>query len=451
MVLPGKTNIQVRAIPTEGSGEEYVEGFQKQQIVMDLEGGHKDTIVTMAFDPNGGGSDSSRRVVTAARDGRLLLWELTCEAQQGDGDSKPAVVVGGILVKELSMVRGTVAEQGIPVITSIVWIGDVLYVAHEDGEISVVSVSDEDVLAVEKEDEEVEATTVDDELLMGGDNVEAKDDLGEKSSKRVHSRVLEDDEDDEDDELVEQGKSGASKFIDDEADAEENDGDVTTSMNVEKDTAGLNGDEHDDDMTQPMAGDDDDNFDFEDHNDPLDMGDVPTSTNYSFPPLQPAFAPSSTPIGDSRRILCWNHMGVVTLRPDVEIDGNNLVDISFHDNAGLVGGRRPITFTDNVGFILGTLGDEGGLFASDLMEEEDDDEFDEDGLTAGLSEATRKAVKRSQKKLNGNDSAKGSSVYFHRFDTFGKTSDKDWVYALPDGERVLGCATGSGWCSVMTR
>jgi chromosome transmission fidelity protein 4 len=145
-------------------------------------------------------------------------------------------------------------------------------------------------------------------------------------------------------------------------------------------------------------------------------------------------------------------MGVLTLRPDVEIDGNNLVDISFHDNAGLVGGRRPITFTDNVGFILGTLGDEGGLFASDLMEEEDDDdEFDEDGLTAGLSEATRKAVKRSRKKLNGHDSAKGSSVYFHRFDTFGKTSDKDWVYALPDGERVLGCATGSGWCGVMTR
>ena len=86
-----------------------------------------------------------------------------------------------------------------------------------------------------------------------------------------------------------------------------------------------------------------------------------------------------------------------------------------------------------------------------MEDEDDDDDFDVDGLTAGLSEATRKAVKRSRKKLNGSDSAKGSSVYFHRFETFGKTSDKDWVYALPDGERVLGCAAGSGWCGVMTR
>ena len=360
------------------------------------------------------------------------------------------------------MVRGTAAE-GIPVITSIVWIGNVLYVAHEDGEISVVSVSDEDVLVVEEEEmgaEEVEAN-LDDESLMGADDVDdsikAKEGAMEESSHvnvKVNSRVLEDDDDDDDDDdLAQQGRGGASKFIDDEADAEDDDDDVTASMNVEKDTANQNGDD-DDDKTQPIADDNndyDDNFDFENHNDPLELGDVRASTNYSFPPLQPAFAPSSTPIGDSRRILCWNHMGVLTLRPDVEIDGNNLVDISFHDNAGLVGGRRPITFTDNVGFILGTLGDEGGLFASDLMEEEDDDDFDEDGLTAGLSETTRKAVKRSQKKLNGNDSAKGSSVYFHRFDTFGKTSDKDWVYALPDGERVLGCATGSGWCGVMTR
>mmetsp|Transcript_11471 Transcript_11471/g.19540 ORF Transcript_11471/g.19540 Transcript_11471/m.19540 type:complete len:1185 (-) Transcript_11471:118-3672(-) len=466
VVLPGKTDVQVRVIPQKrGSGEEYVECFKKQQFVMDLERGHKDSIVVMAFEPvgsNGGGDGgASRKVVTAARDGKLLLWELTCEEEEDEDDSKSAVVVGGSLVKELSMVRGTAAE-GIPVITSIVWIGNVLYVAHEDGEISVVSVSDEDVLVVEEEEmgaEEVEAN-LDDESLMGADDVDdsikAKEGAMEESSHvnvKVNSRVLEDDDDDDDDDdLAQQGRGGASKFIDDEADAEDDDDDVTASMNVEKDTANQNGDD-DDDKTQPIADDNndyDDNFDFENHNDPLELGDVRASTNYSFPPLQPAFAPSSTPIGDSRRILCWNHMGVLTLRPDVEIDGNNLVDISFHDNAGLVGGRRPITFTDNVGFILGTLGDEGGLFASDLMEEEDDDDFDEDGLTAGLSETTRKAVKRSQKKLNGNDSAKGSSVYFHRFDTFGKTSDKDWVYALPDGERVLGCATGSGWCGVMT-
>ena len=298
----------------------------------------------------------------------------------------------------------------------------------------------------------------DDGLLSGGD----VDEKVEESSKvKANSRVLEDDEDDEDGDINDAAvaestdkDSGASKFIDDEAEAEDDD-DVAASLNAEKDTAGQTaGGDDDDDKTEPIA---DDDVDFGNHDDPMDFGDsgddhLRATSNYSLPPLQPAFAPSSTPIGDSRRILCWNHMGVLTLRPDVDNQGNNLVDISFHDNSGLAGGRRPITFTDNVGFIVGTLGDDGGLFASDLMEDEDeDDEFDEDGLTAGLSEATRKAVKRARKKLNGNDSAKGSSVYFHRFETFGKPSDKDWVYALPDGERVLGCATGKGWCGVMTR
>ena len=42
-------------------------------------------------------------------------------------------------------------------------------------------------------------------------------------------------------------------------------------------------------------------------------------------------------------------------------------------------------------------------------------------------------------------------MYFHRFETFGRNADKDWVMALPDGERVLGCATGGGWGAVITR
>lgn len=492
LLLPGKTDVQVRVIPgvidsSETKEEDYyVKCFKKQQFVMDLERGHKDTIVAMAFEPLNNTSTAtaaredkstsySRKVVTAARDGKLLLWEMTCEGEEGGGGDKDTnsggvVVIGGSLMKELSMVRGKAAAQGIPVITSIVWVGNVLYVAHDDGEISVVPVSNDAIVLMEEErgDEAVsgmEADLDDGDDLNVDDSIEAKEDFVETlSNVKAKGRVLEDDEDDDDDDLFQndgavaesarqQGKDGASKFIDDEAEAEEDDD--AASLNAEKTAAGRNGDEDDDDddKTQPIAEDNDDDVVFDSHNDPLEFDDArAATTNFSFPPLQPAFAPSSTPIGDSRRILCWNHMGVLTLRPDVEIDGNNLVDISFHDNAGLVGGRRPITFTDNVGFILGTLGDEGGLFASDLMEEEDDDdEFDEDGLTAGLSEATRKAVKRSRKKLNGHDSAKGSSVYFHRFDTFGKTSDKDWVYALPDGERVLGCATGSGWCGVMTR
>ena len=148
-------------------------------------------------------------------------------------------------------------------------------------------------------------------------------------------------------------------------------------------------------------------------------------------------------------------MGVVILREDTD-SGNNIIDISFHEIAGLVGERRPITFTDNLGFIVGTLGEEGGMFASDLMEEEEDEDDLDDDEFRGLgvmSEVARAAVKRSRlkKKRRDGSNAKGSSVYFYRFETFGRREDKDWVVALPDGERAVGCAIGSGWGAVMTR
>ncbi|EED90214.1 wd-40 repeat-containing protein [Thalassiosira pseudonana CCMP1335] len=133
------------------------------------------------------------------------------------------------------------------------------------------------------------------------------------------------------------------------------------------------------------------------------------------PPTK-TFAPSSTPITEPRRILCWNHVGVVTSYPDPESPQYSTIDIAFHDAAGLVGGRRPVTFMDNLGFIVGTLGDEGAFFATD----------------------------------KGGSGNKGSQVYFNRFETFGRNADKDWSVSLPSGERVLGCATGRGWGAVMT-
>ena len=45
----------------------------------------------------------------------------------------------------------------------------------------------------------------------------------------------------------------------------------------------------------------------------------------------------------------------------------------------------------------------------------------------------------------------GSCVYFQRFNTFGPVKNKDWVLTLPEGEKVLGCATGVGWNAVVTR
>ncbi|EJK58121.1 hypothetical protein THAOC_21778, partial [Thalassiosira oceanica] len=174
------------------------------------------------------------------------------------------------------------------------------------------------------------------------------------------------------------------------------------------------------------GGADDDNMDFDagDHfDDPAE--DLPSSTFApSLPPNQPPFAPSSTPADEPRRILCWNHVGVATLRPDDGDDPsntNNVVDIGFHETAGLVGGRRPVTFTDNVGFVLGTLGEEGGVFATDPVDDVDGgDDEDEDDLDALgiMSEEARRAARRSTRRKRGGGGegdGGGSSVYYHRF------------------------------------
>jgi hypothetical protein len=55
-------------------------------------------------------------------------------------------------------------------------------------------------------------------------------------------------------------------------------------------------------------------------------------------------------------------------------NARNTVDISFTDSAF----RRPFSFTDHINFILGSLGEDGGIFASNLQQEdEQDDEMDE--------------------------------------------------------------------------
>ena len=116
------------------------------------------------------------------------------------------------------------------------------------------------------------------------------------------------------------------------------------------------------------------------------------------------------------------------------------MDIAFHETAGLAaGGRRPVTFMDNLGFIVGTLGEEGGMFATDLAEDDDeyyDGEDDDDFAGLGVMSAiARKAMRRLRKakRKAGGGGAGGSSVYFYRLETFGRNADKDWVMALPDG------------------
>jgi Minichromosome loss protein, Mcl1, middle region len=158
-------------------------------------------------------------------------------------------------------------------------------------------------------------------------------------------------------------------------------------------------------------------------------------------PPQAAFSPSSTPLDLSRRFLCWNHMGALTL---LQGDDRNTVDITFTDSAY----KRPISFTDNMNFILGSLGEDGGIFATDLQL--DDEEGSLDGLDdLNMSEATKRAVRKSQNK-DGRSKATGSTIFFYRFTSIGSLREKDWYLNLPVGERVWGAATGEGWVAVAT-
>jgi hypothetical protein len=89
-----------------------------------------------------------------------------------------------------------------------------------------------------------------------------------------------------------------------------------------------------------------------------------------------------------------------------------------------------------------------------LVEDNDDDDDDDDLLdqvgVPGLSETTRQAVKKSRRNQKDTNKPTGSTIYFHRFETFAALREKDWYLTLPNGERALGCATGEGWAAVMT-
>jgi len=175
-----------------------------------------------------------------------------------------------------------------------------------------------------------------------------------------------------------------------------------------------------DDISQPDAHDETTTVGYnEEFQDDLEEAEFieTNTTNYvhnsKLPKPQEAFAPSSTPLHDdaldARRILCWNHVGVVTSRLDTG-RGGRIVDVNFADV--LTSGFK--TFSDSYGFEIGTLSDEGGIFAT--LPEEDN----------------------------------GSRIYYFRFETIGLQNKKDWTMILPDGEGALGCACGDGWAAVVT-
>ena len=313
---------------------------------------------------------------------------------------------------------------------------------------------------------------------------ESKDQSAKKgSSKRLMKRSKSTQEEDDDDDIFddmdsndkEEKKSAPPKvsFIDDEAedsnemDEEEQEEAVPAEpTQTQEEVADTSGDA---DATQDEAtgnqnpGIEDDGFPIQDDDEDSTADDIaaafgPTSGYSSttvapvLPEPQAAFAPSSTPLDLARRFLCWNSVGSITLMND-DMGNRSTVDINFTDKAF----RRPVSFTDNMGFILGAMGDDGAIFATDLAHDDDDvdDDVDDDLNGLSLSAQTKAALRKSQKQRMKKGSVGrqplGSSIYFHRFETFASLRDKDWYLTLPDGERVLGCACGQGWAAAITR
>ena len=251
-----------------------------------------------------------------------------------------------------------------------------------------------------------------------------------------------DEEEDDDDDV--DFSQPANPFVADQAEEDNEDEDGYDDHQASPDPKAHNLDQNAGDEGQDEEEDDDD-----DENS-FDMGQYPPPTSrpermWSPPAVEPqaAFGPSSTPLEDPRRFLCWNQVGAMSVR---ETDpGRSTIDIDFTDSAF----RRPITFTDTVGFILGSLGEEGAILASDVPDGEDDEDNDLGDVVDGLniSETTKAALKNSRKKRT---STNGSTIYYRRYETFASNRDKDWYLTLPAGERVLGCATGEGWAAVVT-
>jgi hypothetical protein len=426
-------------------------------LIPEEETGHIQSIVSILF-------CSDRLLVTSGRDGRVQVWEGQNSSSDNNSTKQWKVVEkfqlespatdlciqqyqnnkekvslfsacanGSLQVLDISKHHRLLRNSSTKIIEN-----------KKISKITATSTSNDDLV---DDDEESTASAIDttSNIIDGKDQSQKSS----QSSKRILKKS--DDKDEEDDSVdfsSNEESSGAPKknvhFLD-EADEDDDDEEDQDLAKIQSTSAAVSG--------NGVTGFDDDSVASE-----QSMEEDLTRRAYIQNPIrtmdvvkpQPAFSPSSTPLDLARRFLCWNHIGSVTiLQGD---DQRNTIDINFTESAV----RRPFSFTDNLNFIIGSLGESGGIFASDIQDDDILDGEDIDGLDdLNMSERTKQAVRRDQRKhVKGSDISKptGSSIFFYRFaDTLNNTKNKDWHLILPDGERALGAACGDGWSAVMTR
>jgi chromosome transmission fidelity protein 4 len=129
--------------------------------------------------------------------------------------------------------------------------------------------------------------------------------------------------------------------------------------------------------------------------------------------MQEPFQPSSTPIDDERRYLCWNSLGSICV---ITEDRSNTVEVTFTDRNR---GRRE-RFSDRYGFVLGALGQGGGVFAS------------------------------LDTSMEGDDGAGEDSSVVHYLPLSHSAAGESWTKRLPRGDGVLCVAAGDAWVAAAT-
>lgn len=465
LAIPGEKDLQLRRKRQEsqGQGGGVKEWFAKDLLVWKQNGNNgntgnadDDVIVGIAVDPRNEGY-----VVTSSLNGAIGLWKVDLDAKNDEPQGR---FLGNILHTE-------------SLCTHLLWkkeeSSEILFLALDNGYVQLIDGRDSilEKSFIQEKTKRVNVNEQNEQEENEAETQEAEFDTQPialrpvtMERKRLKKPVENDQEaydSNDDNSIFEKDTSNMAKnsFVMDEAD-EVDDEDMEHNERTEsnsvgsrldyddvlrnKDNSHSQSDGHDDenlDKDQFDANGDDEDYDIDEE------GIIGSNRIAEIPEAQAPFAPSSTPLA-TRRILCWNQNGVITSRERQDVSGVRTIDFTFTDSAT----KRPISFRDPYNFIIGSFGEEGGLFASDLMEEVDEDDIDVGDVLNGMSASTRAIVKKSGRRNSSSrsDRATGSNIYFHRFETFASLGDKDWTLALPEGELVLGCATGFGWNAVVT-
>lgn len=436
---PGKLMPCTRILQLNEDRKTKVLGSLTFDNAEDSESGHIQPIVSMLF-------CSCSLLVTSGQDGRLLLWSpLQSKAERQKGST--------LFYHDLNWEVAKTFRLKSPATDLCLQHhnGDKvsLFSACANGSLEVFDISSYNHHLNDAASEKsivVQSTTdindLNDDKQTATASGESSKNVSRNLDRRTNPRnVHSSDESDEDDSIAPPHKK--SKNVHFLEEAEEDDSENLDESKPEAIVAP---------SSNARAGTSSDYSDDEDGNSVLDHDLVPTQSR-SFHTIkpQPAFSPSSTPLDLTRRFLCWNHIGSVTLLQGE--NNRNIIDINFADSAF----KRPISFTDNINFIIGSIGESGGIFASDTKEDEEMGGEEIDGLDEfNMSERTKQAVLRDRRKRAKNSEASkptGSSIFFYRFHTskLVNRKNKDWHLILPDGERVLGASCGDGWAAAVTR